>query len=242
MSDASHSSGEQFPLASASSVPRTLEPELMDTAADAELYDAMDHAEVNRNFVSDFINLAPGWATQLPAPPRIIDLGSGTARIPIELCQQLPGAQVVAVDAALHMQRIAQQNVAAANLADCISLSTCDVKTLSEFPDASFDAVISNTLLHHLADPEVVLRQALRVLKPMTGRLFIRDLLRPETAAEIDRLTALYAGQEIEQSRELLRQSLHAALTLQEARAMVANCGLDPQRLQPTSDRHWTLA
>ncbi len=232
MSDAPHSQN---------SVPRTLEPELMDTAADAELYDAMDHAEVNRNFVSDFINLAPAWADQLPAPPRIIDLGSGTARIPIELCQQIPGAHVVAVDAALHMQRLAQRNVATADLKHRITLSACDVKTLKDFSDASFDAVISNTLFHHLADPEMVLRQALRVLKPQGGRIFIRDLLRPETAAEIDRLTTLHAGQEVEQSRELLRQSLHAALTLQEAREMVANCGLDPQALQPTSDRHWTL-
>ena len=36
-------------------LPRTLEPEVMDTAEEAVDYDAMDHGEVNRRFVGDFL-------------------------------------------------------------------------------------------------------------------------------------------------------------------------------------------
>ena len=36
-------------------LPRTLEPEVMDTPDDARDYDAMDHAEVNRLFVDHLL-------------------------------------------------------------------------------------------------------------------------------------------------------------------------------------------
>ena len=64
-------------------LPRVLETEAMDTPAEAADYDAMDHREVNRAFVIDF--LAAG-----PPPGEILDLGTGTAQIPIELCRRRP--------------------------------------------------------------------------------------------------------------------------------------------------------
>ena len=36
-------------------LPRTLEPEVMDSPEEARDYDAMDHAEVNRKFVDDLL-------------------------------------------------------------------------------------------------------------------------------------------------------------------------------------------
>ena len=51
---------------------RTLEPELMDTAEEAQLYDAMDHAEVNRRFVDDLLaTIGTEWSE--PARPHVID-------------------------------------------------------------------------------------------------------------------------------------------------------------------------
>lgn len=223
-------------------LPRTLEPELMDTADEARLYDAMDHAAVNVAFAEDVLaawQLAP--RCKQASEPLLLDLGSGTARIPIELCRRWDRCRIVAVDAALQMHVVARRNIEAAQLGHRIQLSDCDVKTLAEFGDDSCDVVLSNTLLHHLAEPLAMLRQALRVLRP-GGLLFIRDLMRPATAAEVDRLTALHAAGEPPASRQLLHQSLHAALTLGEARALAASCGLPADCVQATSDRHWTLA
>ena len=44
-------------------LPRTLEPELMDSDVDAGEYDAMDHSAVNRQFVTDLLATvrAVGW-------------------------------------------------------------------------------------------------------------------------------------------------------------------------------------
>ena len=36
-------------------LPRTTEPEVMDSAQEAEDYDAMDHTDVNHRFVDDYI-------------------------------------------------------------------------------------------------------------------------------------------------------------------------------------------
>ncbi len=84
---------------------RTLEPELMDTAEDAREYDTMDHAAVNAVFVTDFLTALDthlDWSLQRPII-RVLDLGAGTAQIPIELCRRAANIHVTAIDAAQHM-------------------------------------------------------------------------------------------------------------------------------------------
>src|SRR5439155_11509082 len=81
-------------------LPRTLEPEVMDTAEEARDYDAMDHATANRVFDADFLAV---WNGRLP----ILDVGTGTAQIPLELCRQSPTARVTAIDVACEMLAVA---------------------------------------------------------------------------------------------------------------------------------------
>ena len=214
-------------------IPRTLEPELMDDPEEASLYDAMDHSEVNQRFVDDL--LAAG-----PIGRQIIDLGTGTARIPIILCQKAPETQVIAVDAAVHMLEVAIRNIDVAGLRDSIQLIRADAKSLEEFDAGICDCLISNTLLHHLPEPLDAVNAARRLLRP-GGRIFVRDLMRPRSSLEVEQLTKTYAGNEPPQSQQLLRQSLHAALTLQEAQDLAESCGLNPMSVYASSDRHWTL-
>ncbi len=205
----------------------------MDTVAEAVAYDAMDHREVNQRFVDDL--LAGG-----PVGTRVIDLGTGTARIPILLCQRLSEVRVLALDAATSMLDLAATLIDVGGVMDQIQLEHADAKALAAFDDAMCDCVISNTLLHHLPEPQRVLGEALRLLRP-GGRLFIRDLMRPASNAEVDRLTELHAGNESPEARQLLHQSLHAALTLEEIRDLLSELGIDPATAQATSDRHWTI-
>lgn len=115
-------------------LPRALEAEVMGTEAEARDYDAMDFAEVNRAFVAAWTGFVP-----------ILDVCTGTARIPIELVRQHPinDLHVVAVDLADHMLAVATRNVEAAGLADRITLAKADAKHLP-FPDEHFGAVICN--------------------------------------------------------------------------------------------------
>jgi ubiquinone/menaquinone biosynthesis C-methylase UbiE len=210
---------------------RVLEPEVMDTREEARDYDAMDHAAVNRVFVADFLAV---WDGQNP----ILDVGTGTAQIPIELCRQAATARVVALDMAQEMLRVAEENVRRASLEGRLRLEQADAKALA-FAEHTFAAVISNSIVHHIPEPKRVLAEMLRVVKP-GGTLFIRDLLRPDNEATVQRLVALYAGDANAHQQQMFAESLRAALTLTEMRSLIANLDCDPATVQPTTDRHWT--
>jgi ubiquinone/menaquinone biosynthesis C-methylase UbiE len=228
-------------------LPRTLEPEVMDSAAEARDYDAMDHREVNRVFVADFL-AAP---LTLPSPPRegrgkgegggegaVLDVGTGTAQIPIELCRQRTGAWVTAIDMAGHMLGVARDNVRRAGLEGRITLECCDAKRLP-FADGTFAAVMSNSIVHHIPRPEAVLAEMVRVVG-FGGLLFVRDLLRPDDEAALRGLVDQYAAGANDHQRQMFADSLHAALTLAEIRDLVAGLGFEPATVRQTTDRHWT--
>jgi ubiquinone/menaquinone biosynthesis C-methylase UbiE len=214
-------------------LPRVLEPEVMDSAAEARDYDAMDHSQVNRVFVADFLSFWPGSGT-------VLDLGTGTAQIPIELCRKHATVQIVAVDLAEHMLRVAADNVKRAGLEQRIRLQRLDAKKLP-WPDKTFTAVMSNSIVHHIPKPELVLAEMVRVLNT-GGTLFIRDLLRPEDDTTVHHLVQTYAGDANAHQQKMFDDSLRAALTLEEIRAIVQKLGFAPETVQQTTDRHWTWA
>lgn len=223
-------------------IPRMLEPEVMDTVEEAVDYNAMDHSEVNRVFVEDFLRFAGKQAALTAGEYRsLLDVGTGTALIPIELCRQLPQAfHITAIDLAEEMLKLAEDNVQHAGLSSSIHLQRVDAKGLP-FEDGQFDAVVSNSIIHHIPKPTESLREMIRVTKP-GGLIFIRDLMRPDSSAEVEQLVQSYAGDENEHSRQMFRQSLHAALTVAEMQEMLAELGCPVEWVVATSDRHWTLS
>ncbi len=220
-----------------SRLPRVLEPEVMDTVEDARDYDAMDHAEVNRRFAADFLQALAtfGVADDI----EVLDLGTGTAQIPIELCRQNPRLRVLAVDLSAEMLRLAAENVRRAGLASRIRLEQVDAKRLP-FADGELAAVVSNSIVHHVPDPKSVLAKAVRVLQNPGGVIFIRDLARPLDNARVDELVATYAAGCNAHQQKLFDDSLRAALSVGEIRALVTGLGFDPQSVRATTDRHWT--
>lgn len=223
---------------------RIIEPELMDTAEDAHQYDAMDHSAVNTQFVSDLLAALSDWSLQRPVKRRqhdilkILDLGAGTAQIPVELAQRAPHVHITAVDAAESMLQLAGENVAAAGFGDRIQLSPADAKNLP-FDVGQFPVVISNSIVHHIPEPRDAIAEAIRVTAPC-GLLFHRDLARPNDAAQLNSLVAMYAANNTPYQRKLFADSLRAALTLDEIRDLVVEFGFAPERVQMSSDRHWT--
>ena len=232
---------------------RRLEPEVMDTAEDAHDYDSMDHSTVNRVFVDDLLTFrrrtressdrslttsATGAAAHQFL--NVLDVGTGTALIPIELCRREVECRITAIDLAAEMLKLADLNIARADLASRIQAEQIDAKHMP-YAASVFDAVISNSIVHHIPEPRDVFVEMLRVLRS-SGVLFVRDLLRPQSLAEVDHLVANYAGRENAHSQQLFRDSLHAALSLSEVRELAAACGIAASAAQQTSDRHWTLA
>ncbi len=210
---------------------RILEPEVMESAEEARDYDAMDHAEVNRLFVADWLR---GGSTS----GEILDLGTGTAQIPIELCRQDPAAQVLGIDLAQHMLDLAEKNIRRAGLQTRIRIERIDGKRLP-YADGRFAAVISNSIVHHIPEPLHALAEAVRVTAD-GGRLFVRDLLRPADDDAVRRLVDTYAAGANRHQRQMFDDSLRAALDLDEIRALVVRLGFAAETVQQTSDRHWT--
>jgi ubiquinone/menaquinone biosynthesis C-methylase UbiE len=208
---------------------RQLEPELMDSEDDARDYDEMDHRDVNARFVEDLLALRPDLS-------RTLDVGTGTALIPIEVCRRASDARIVAIDLADHMLALGGHNVERAALSGVIELAKSDAKRLG-YADATFTCVISNSIVHHVPLPQQALAEMERVLAP-GGLLFVRDLARPSDDRDVTRLVERHAAAASPRQQALFEASLRASLTPDETRLLFLPRG---GTVAMTSDRHWTL-
>lgn len=213
---------------------RTLEPEVMNTIEDAEEYDAMDFSETDTQFAERaavLLGLTPGGRT--------LDIGTGTAKIPILFLKRRPDCYVLAVDMADQMLGLAARNIATADLVRACTLAKMDAKAL-DLPSASFDLVLSNSIAHHLPEPLALFREIARVAGS-SGAVLVRDLIRPESPEAAWAVVNRLAAGDSPRQRQLFFESLCAALTLDEVREMVAAAGLVDATVTQSSDRHWSV-
>ena len=210
---------------------RVLEPEVMDSWEEAVAYDAMDFTEVNAAFAQKAIALAPKVA-------KVLDLGTGTARIPLILCQQRPQWQIIAIDLAENMLKIGAEHIKKAGLQKQIILELVDAKQLP-YPNEHFDMVISNSLFHHLPDPLPFLQEINRVLNPK-GAILIRDLIRPANQEIVHTLVESIGTEYDSHQKQLFADSLQAAFTIDEVTQLISQAGLKDVKIYQSSDRHWT--
>jgi ubiquinone/menaquinone biosynthesis C-methylase UbiE len=210
---------------------RILETEVMEGYEEASEYDSMDHSQVNSAFVDDL--LAAG-----DLGFDVVDLGTGTALIPLELCRRFEDCRIMAVDLSVAMLDLARLHIEIGGMTHRIQLDQADWKKLHH-ANEYFDVVLSNGSLHHLPDPLAGLREAVRVARP-GALLFLRDLLRPESEEQLEQLVQTYAGECTERQQAQFAASFRAALQLNEVRELVGQLGFALDTVQQTSDRHWT--
>jgi ubiquinone/menaquinone biosynthesis C-methylase UbiE len=213
---------------------RILEPELMDTEDEALEYHAMDFSEPDGRFAKDALALVRGVAS-----PEMIDFGTGTAKIPVLICQARKDARVYAVDPAAEMLRVAAQHVAAARLDHLITLARSDGRT-TKLAAARFDAVLSNSTVHHIHQPLALFREMKRVLKP-GGAILVRDLCRPKSMDDAWAIVKRVAAGDSLRQQQLFFDSLCAALTVEEVEKLLAEAGWGELKVTMSSDRHWSV-
>ncbi len=151
---------------------------------------------------------------------RALDIGAGPGQIVVKLARILTRWKFVAVDRSSHMIAEAVANLAAAGpeLAGRVEFQIADANALP-YPDATFDLVVCNSVLHHMAEPERLLAEIARLVKPH-GALLLRDLRRPNRLAHdwhVRRHGRYYAGK----MRELYEASIRAAYILPELQRLV---------------------
>jgi len=214
-----------------SELERVLEPEVMDTDLEVTNYQAMDHTGPNTAFVERLVELG--------AHGDALDIGCGPGHIPLMAVERIEGLRVTAVDLSPKMLAEAKRLAAGTPHEQRLEFQLADAKILP-YEEAHFDTVFSNTILHHIPDPTHLLIEAARMLRP-GGTLLIRDLYRPATEAELERLVALHAADESDYNRGLFAASLRAALTLEEVELCAEAAFLEQAELVVDSDRHYSL-
>ncbi|MEK7794772.1 MAG: class I SAM-dependent methyltransferase [Candidatus Hydrogenedentota bacterium] len=211
---------------------RVPEPEIMDVPDRARAYADADFSGVNAAFVGRLAELCAGVRVT-----RVLDLGTGPGDIAFlagdALQSRGQSPLIVGADGSIPMLRIAQDRRQAQTRA---AFSCLDARRLP-FPDRVFDMVYSNSILHHVANPVALWREAARVLKP-GGLLFFRDLYRPKTAQAARYIVEQYAKNEHALLKDDFYNSLLAAYREDEIRAQLAAAGLGSLSISYVTDRH----
>lgn len=126
-------------------------------------------------------------------PSRIgafLDIGTGTGRL-LELVA--PRAErAFGVDASRDMLALARARFAEHGVADRCAVRQADMYRLP-LPDASFDVVALQMVLHYAEDPAAALAEAARVLRP-DGLLVVVDLQAHERAELLERHAHRWPG------------------------------------------------
>lgn len=101
---------------------------------------------------------------------RVVEVGPGTARFTIPLCER--GAKMTVVDISAGMLEVARQNVTDAGCADCVEAFRQGSIYELPFEDGAFDHAISLNVFNHLERAGDALRELARVTRPGSTLLF----------------------------------------------------------------------
>ena len=211
---------------------RQPEPDLMDEAEQALAYAQADFAEPHENFIELFKESYPG----VTIDGDVLDLGCGPGDVIIRFARHFPYSQLLAVDGAEAMLALGQKAIEEAELSDRITLQKAYLPTDS-LPEKNYQAIISNSLLHHLQDPQVIWQTIKRYAKPGT-RVFVMDLMRPRSESAAKDLVEEYSGNEPEILKRDFYNSLLAAYTVGEVEEQLEREALVEFNVKPVSDRH----
>ena len=162
-------------------------------------------------------------------PLRILDVGTGSAAVPLEIARwarrhEIP-VEIVALDNNRRHLNIARERVSEY---EEIQLLAADVTALP-FPPASFDFVLSMLFLHHFSRGELL--KMLPALKAICrGTLVLNDLVRNRVPYLFFRMSAsVFARNHL--TRHDGEVSIFRAYTPPEMQSILADAGLGSARV-----------
>jgi len=216
------------------SMNRILEPELMEDEAQVLAYAAADFEEENQGFLDRFREYFPEFSEG-----HILDLGCGPGDIPVRFARALPSCRITGVDASEPMIGLAGVAVKQAGLADRITFRCERFQGVSLIEPV--DAVVSNSLLHHVPNPLQFWYRLRQMVKP-GAPVLVMDLLRPDSPEEAQAIVDRNAAKEPEILRRDFYNSLLAAFTEDEVAAQLAEMNLSRLIVDVVDDRHWVVS
>jgi ubiquinone/menaquinone biosynthesis C-methylase UbiE len=214
---------------------RIPEPELMDDVEQARAYASADFDEPNRLFVELFRSRFPDWEGE----GAILDLGCGPGDIVLRLARCYPSCDVTGLDGSAAMLAIARQSLAGSGLEDRVRFVR-GVIPGAQLPRPSYQAITSNSLLHHLHDPGA-LWAAVREFAGPDAPVLVMDLMRPPSSARAMEIVETYAGDEPPVLKSDFYNSLLAAFEPGEIEGQLARADMRGMQVEAVSDRHLAI-
>jgi ubiquinone/menaquinone biosynthesis C-methylase UbiE len=133
----------------------------------AATYESGRHGRLHREISDRVVSLA---LRRVPAPDRVLDVGSGTGYVLRQLAARLPGTGAfLGVDAAPRMVEVARRGTD-----DPRVTFAGGVAEKLPADDDAYDLVVSTTSFDHWSDQAAGIRECARVLRP-GGTLVLTD-------------------------------------------------------------------
>jgi SAM-dependent methyltransferase len=214
---------------------RIPEPELMSDEDQAIAYANADFEEPHNHFISLLKNSV---VDVLPEEGVAMDLGCGAADISIRFAKVFQHYQIDALDGSAAMLAEGEKALSVSGFSDRVNLIQDYLKETT-LVDKDYDLIFSNSLLHHLHEP-MLLWSCIKNAKGHP-KVFIMDLMRPDSKEKVDCMVKEYAAGEPEVLQRDFYNSLKAAFTPDEVEQQLITAGLDGFKVSVVSDRHLTI-
>ncbi len=211
---------------------RVPEPELMDDPGQALAYGRADFEEPHSNF----IKLLEEHCSLPGRIGTVLDMGCGTGDITFRVGRAFSGLVIDAIDGSAAMLFHANEGlIGKPEFEGRIHFLHGRIQEFT--PDKFYGLIVSNSLLHHIADP-ADFWSAVKRLSAAGTRIFIMDLIRPGTAGEARRLVETYSPDEPDILKRDFYNSLLAAFEIDEVKQQLEEAGLGGFETARVSDRH----
>lgn len=212
---------------------RILEPELMEGEAQSRAYAQADFEQPN----SLFLHLLKQYIG-IDFQDYILDLGCGSGELTIKIARVYPGSIIHGIDGSAAMLKYACQSLS-------LEPVTCQQRIQfiqgiipeKQLPRDRYDLIISNSLLHHLHQPEN-LWLTIKKYSAKSIPILVMDLLRPATTDMASQLVETYAHNEPEILQRDFYNSLCAAFEISEIKTQLKQANLENFSVTQVSDRH----
>lgn len=209
---------------------RIVEPELMEDEVQVQAYADANFDWPNNQFIKCLKQIFPYSNFGGVA----LDLGCGPGDVSWRFAREFPGTKIHAVDGSEAMIYCARERTPE----DVNRRIRYILGMLPDvmLPESSYELIYSNSLLHHLHDPQALWQVVKKYAKPGTY-IAVMDLLRPANLQEAENLVNQYAAHEPEILQQDFYNSLLAAFTISEIKLQFRQAGLDLD-VEQISDRH----
>ncbi len=209
---------------------RVLEPELMQGYEQVKAYAEADFSVPHNHFIELIVEQLLGQMLT----GAVLDLGCGPGDVSVRFARKFNAVTIDAVDGSQEMLSFARNSLPE-------TLQQRVRYLYGYLPDAGlsslkYQTIISNSLLHHLPDPGV-LWQTIKQYAVSGARIFVMDLLRPESISQARKMVSMYASEEPEILQTDFFNSLLAAFTLDEIKDQLNSVAL-VLSVRAISDRH----